>query len=661
MEQSGEQEESQNEKTISLGIDFGNSKISSAIWNNKNKGPEMVLIDGKPSFPSTVYCTGISNKREEGSNEEGGENPSSRQTNISISAEAGVEFDENKNLENYITDIKRFIGQKNTNEELGKIIVKYKIDVDENDNIVCSLFNEKIQFEFIAKFLFEKIKDLAEKQYNSKVYACTISIPNGFNSTQREAIENAAKLAGIRKVFIIHDPLSTLIYYSFKEKCFNKNNENILVIDFGSSKLDITILERNEKNKIKVIATGGDSNLGGDIFNEEIRKEVLQLYKDEGGIVPEEQDPDRLIKIHKLDKEVEKVKKELTFKDEAHINLEKFDDKKDLKYTTKIEVFNEMNAQNYKNIIELIDKVLIESEIPPQDIKTILLQGDALRVKKLKELIKNKYPDSDIVDNKYEAVAQGAAIHVAYKLGLLKENPFGNFKIYDIIPLSLGIRGEGDLMSVILKRGCKVPSKVKKYYITTQDNQTSIKFEIYTGERKLVKDNIPLAKIILKGLPQKNKGQVRIEIIFEVDENFVLHVNATEESTKTTSQCHVYINGFLTQNQILEKVEEAKIHKEEDQMELERIQSRLKLNDKIFEYNHLYEGNEDILRELESYRNWIKHSSTVPKEEYEKKLKELIDTMQKDKTENKGRKQNMNNTAKKNINKTEEEKNPESK
>ena len=296
----------------------------------------------------------------------------------------------------------------------------------------------------------------------------------------------------------------------------------------------------------------------------------------------------------------------------------------------------------------------------PEDINHIILQGEALRVVTLTNLIKNEYQDCDIITDLYDSVAYGSAIYTAQKLNVMNNDQFKNFKIYDITPLSLGIRGEGDLMSVILPRGTRVPIQVMKYYITTQDNQSNIKFEIYAGERKLIKDNIILDRIILKGLPQMNKGQVRIEVIFDVDENFILHVTAKELSNNITKTCDVVINECLSQNQILDMVEDAQKHEQEDTEERERIQAMLRLNDKIFEYSHLYEGNEDILRELESYRNWIKHSTTVLKEEYEKKLKELNDTMVKDRNESKTRKQTVN-SVKKTNNKIEEEKNPENK
>ena len=653
MEQTGEQEEISQENCLTLGIDFGNSKISAAVWDAKRKEPSMVLTDGKTKILSTLYVKGLPKRQNQ---EEGGSD--NHPSNIDLNPDVGVEFTSDKNPDFFVYDIKRFIGQKNTNEDLEMFTsnLKYKLDVDENNNIVC--FNEKIQFEYLAKYLFEKIKNSAEKQFEKEVYACTISVPNGFNSNQRNAIETAAKMAGIKKVYIIHDPLSTAIYYASKNKIQKK--QNLLIIDFGSSKLNVTLLEINPKNAIKIKKTGGDSYLGGIIFNNELVNDVLEFYRGEGGNKPQEQDQDYLAKMIKIEQEVKKLKEELTFKQESNIHIEAFDGQKDLNYSLKRENFDELNNAHYNRIMKLINEVVQESGIPPNEIH-IILQGDAIRVKTLTNLIKEEYRDSIIIDDLYDAVAEGAAIHVAQKLNMMNNEQFKNFRIYDITPLSLGVRGEGDLMSVIVKRGFRVPIKIQKFYITTQDNQSNIKFEIFAGERKLIKDNIQLDRIILKGLPQMNKGQVRIEVIFEVDENFILHVTAKELTSNITSRCDVVINEDLSQNQILTMIEDAKIHEQEDLVEKERIQSRLRLNDKIFEYSHLYEGNEDILRELESYRNWIKHSSTVSKEEYEKKLKELNDTMLKDKNESKTRKQTANNNTKKTNNKIEEEKNPENK
>ena len=221
----------------------------------------------------------------------------------------------------------------------------------------------------------------------------------------------------------------------------------------------------------------------------------------------------------------------------------------------------------------------------------------------------------------------------------MNNKQFDNFKIYDITPISLGIRTEGDLMSIILPRGSRVPIKAIKRFNTTEDNQNNIKIDIYEGERKLIKDNILLKKIMIKNLPLKYKKEVKVEVCFEVDEEFFLTVTAKELSNNIQKSCQVVINENLSQGQILKMLEDAKKNEKEDREEKERIKVMLKLNDKIFEYCHYFEGNENILRELEGYRTWIKHSPHALKEEYEKQLKELNDKMSKEKN-------NINNTRK---------------
>ena len=224
----------------------------------------------------------------------------------------------------------------------------------------------------------------------------------------------------------------------------------------------------------------------------------------------------------------------------------------------------------------------------------------------------------------------------------MNNTQFENFKIYDITPISLGLRTEGDLMSVMLPRGSRVPIKVVKRFITTQDNQNTIKFEIFEGERKLIKDNRKIAKIILRNIPQLNKKQVKVEVMFEVDEDFILTVTCKELTNNIEKSCQMIINEDLTQKQIIDMIENSKQFDAEDAHEKERIKAMLKLNDKIFEYIHLYEGDEDILRELEGYRNWLKHSEHAEKVEYENKLNELNEKMNQDKNNKNIEKQNGN-------------------
>lgn len=635
MNQPNDQNEKDEEPGLALGIDLGNSKISAAIWNRKRKAPSIVLIDEKQQLPSTIYFKGIIPKNEERQNEE---------INITEdSFDVGADYSSDKNVEYYLYDIKKLLGQKTSNEELVDIIqnLKYKITEDQDNNILYSLEGNGISFDFLLKLIINKIKISAENQFNDKVINCTISVPHSFNNNQRMAIKNAAYNSGIKNIYIINEPLSTAIYYASKNKI--QKNENILIVDFGSSKLDVTLLSVTNKNSIKVRATGGDATLGGDIFNSEMKNDILRSFKIEGG--SDINDPKKLLQLENL---IEKAKKELTFKEEAEeIRINQFDDKTDLIYSIKRQNFNSINNEVYDQIYKTINKVIVESKIPLKELNHIILQGDAIRVVGLTNLIRKKFENIDIITDLYDSIAYGNAIYTAKKMDVMNNKQFDNFKIYDITPISLGIRTEGDLMSIILPRGSRVPIKAIKRFNTTEDNQNNIKIEIYEGERKLIKDNILLKKIIIKNLPLKYKKEVKVEVCFEVDEEFILTVTAKELSNNIQKSCQVVINENLSQGQILKMLEDSKKYEKEDKKEKERIKAMLKLNDKIFEYCHYFEGNENILRELEGYRTWIKHSPHALKEEYEKQLKELNDKMSKEKNSNSNtRKQTETNTKK---------------
>jgi molecular chaperone DnaK (HSP70) len=521
----------------------------------------------------------------------------------------------------FIYDIKKLLGQKKKKEnEQVLSSLKYKIGIDQEENILYNLEENYIQYDYLSSILIDKIKRAAEAQFKDVVNSCTISVPHGFNYNQRAAVKNAAIMAGIKNVFIINEPLSTAIYYASKNKI--QKTENILIIDFGSSKLDVTLVSINNKNSIKVKMAGGDSTLGGDIFNKDLFNDVMNSFKYEEG-----KEVTDIQKLLLLDNTIEKAKKILTFQQETDIKIEKLDGEKNLNYKLKRSNFNEISKENYNKIYNLINKVIIDSKMKLENLDHIILQGEAIRIVGLTDLIKEKFKDIDIIDDLYDSIAYGNAIYTAKKLEIMNNSQFDNFKIYDITPISLGIRTEGDLMSVMLPRGSRIPVTAIKRFNTTQDNQNTIKFEIYEGERKLIKDNRRIERIILKNLPQMNKKEVKVEVVFEVDEEFILTVICREISNNIQNTCQIIINEDLTQKEILNMIEEAKKYEKEDQQEKERIQVMLKLNDKIFEYSHFYEDNEDILRELEGYRNWIKHTPNASKEEYEEKLKELNEKM----------------------------------
>ena len=298
METQNEQRTINEPKGLALGIDFGNSKISAAVWDSNKKTTSIVLIDGKHQIQSTLYYINKIEKKE-------GEQNVELQIDKN-SFDIGVDFTEDKNMDYFIYDIKKFLGQKK-NEEIDQMLLslKYKIGIDQEENILYNLEENYMQYENLSSILIEKIKKVAETQFKDVVNSCTISVPHGFNNNQRNAIKNAAFMAEIKNVFIINEPLSTAIYYVSKNKI--QKTENILIIDFGSSKLDVTLLSINNKNVIKIKKAGGDSTLGGDVFNKDIFNDVINSYKYEEG--KDIKDPQKLIT---LENSIENAKKLLT-------------------------------------------------------------------------------------------------------------------------------------------------------------------------------------------------------------------------------------------------------------------------------------------------------------------------------------------------------------
>ena len=337
-----QQEDKTVDKGLALGIDFGNSQISAAVWRPEKRAPDMLKFGNKSSFPATLYFSDLAEKHNlEARQNEGEANESKIEENPSdITPKVGEEFTNDKNIDYFVYDVKKYMG-KNIDLEKIKGEVCYNVTMDENGNFLC--FDEKIPFEKMAKFFIEKVVNTAKEQFQKDVNCCTISVPHGFNNDQRTAVINAANEAGIKDVYIINDPLSTGIYYISKNKLLN--SEYFLVIDFGSSKLDITLLNISKHNSIRVKLSGGSSECGGNIFDCELLKEVKETYKSEGGQIPN--DP---IKMQLLNKKVEEAKIKLTFQNEAIIEEKKLDNKKELKYTIKRERFDELNKDNYNKV-----------------------------------------------------------------------------------------------------------------------------------------------------------------------------------------------------------------------------------------------------------------------------------------------------------------------
>ena len=524
-----------------------------------------------------------------------------------------------------VYNIKQILGQKYSSKYLQNMMPNLSFKLEEKeDRPTLKIKEELISFEEIASFLFKKCIDDAEENFKNKVGNIVVSIPHSFNNNQRKAIKDSIRIAGCDKIHIINDTTAALIYYAFKFHI--QKNENFLICDMGQNKLDCSVISIDKNNIIQVLSSGGDNRFGGEKFNQPLFKYVYDNFIAEGGNDFKKNPKSKF----DFNCAIEAAKRNLTFVKETEINLPKIDGENDLIQVITREEFDKINEKNYKYVLECIDNVILESKIERNNLNNVILLGESLRIPKLVNLLEEKFEDTNFINDFYDAVSMGSAIYSAHVSNKLNSEKFKNFKVFDITQLSLGIRTEGDLISTILPRGSKIPVKAVKSFLTTQENQKKIKFEIYEGERKFSRDNELLCRIILKGIPEGPRGSINIEVTFEIDEDGILKVQAIQPETNIEAHIIAAANGNMEEEEIKEIIQKAKLAKSDDEKNEERVKAQLKLNEEILNYTKIYGEDENLWPIIEEYRNWLMHAGNVPKEELEKKRCELKKKMSKE-------------------------------
>ena len=672
LEQKKKQKNNENnlnfENTLSIGIDFGTKKTISAIWNKSKKRPEIIKDPetNKTKFPSVInFSSNIQyfenneieksfiKKKELNIPPPEGDNPNMEEDKIKETSSYQVFHTQSlcpdyiddfskSNLNNNIYDIKKVLGEKFSSNYLQNLIPKLNYQILENKNSdrpKIKVNNKEVSFEQITSFIFKKVINNAEKIYNQKVSSIVISVPNNFCNSKRQSIIHSANIAGIKHIHLLNDTTAGLIYYIFNKYLIKK--EYYLVIDLGAANLDLSLIEVSPKGYIKVIYSMGYGYFGGDNITEELLNFYLNSFCNEYYIKKETilENKNNIIILYN---EIEKAKINLIYQKSSYIHIDKFDGENDLDYILTRTDFDTLMNKHYNFIIESIDEIFIQSKFNKDQLNNIILLGEHFKLPKLIELISQKFDYCNIINDYDEAVTLGCAIYASKISNKINEEKISKIKIYEITQLTLGIRTEGNLMSVILPRGSKIPIKAIKNFITTQDYQNKIKFEIYEGERKITKLNNLLCELTLKNLPECLKGEVSVDVIFEIDSDGILTITAIEKNTKMKSQISTSANGNLTTDEIKQIIIEAEKAKEEDEKEEIRIRSIIKFNDDIIKNLHIYSEIESVRKMLEGYKNWLKQNPDLPKEEYEKKNEEMNNNLPQDIVEVNQNRENMN-------------------
>lgn len=470
------------------------------------------------------------------------------------------------NPENTFYSVKRFIGRRYDEVTNEATEVSYKV-LSSGGNVKVDSPGAGKQFapeEISAKVLRKLVED-ASKYLGETVTQAVITVPAYFNDSQRQATKDAGKIAGIEVMRIINEPTAASLAYGFDKK----SNETILVFDLGGGTFDVSVLEVGD-GVFEVLATSGDTHLGGDDFDKKIVDFLAEQFrKDEGIDLRKDKQA-----LQRLTEAAEKAKIELSSVTQAEINLPFItatqDGPKHLDMTLTRAKFEELCADLIDRCRIPVEQALRDAKLKKDNIDEVVLVGGSTRIPAVQQLVKNllgKEPNQTV--NPDEVVAVGAAIQA----GVLGGEVTG-ILLLDVTPLSLGVETLGGVMTKIIPRNTTIPTKKSEVFSTAVDGQTNVEIHVLQGEREFANDNKSLGTFRLDGIPPAPRGVPQIEVVFDIDANGILNVTAKDKGTGKEQSISITGASTLDKTDIDRMVREAEQNASSDKERREKIERK---------------------------------------------------------------------------------------
>lgn len=527
-----------------VGIDLGTTNSVLAVLEGGE--PEVIInAEGSRLTPSVVGFT-KSGERLVGA-------PAKRQAVV--------------NPENTIFSIKRFMGRRYEEVETERQRVPYKVvrGAKGEARVFIPAAGRDFTPEEISAMILRKLKEDAERYLGEQITEAVITVPAYFNDAQRTATKNAGEIAGLKVLRIINEPTAAAMAYGFGKERSGK----ILVWDLGGGTFDVSILEVGE-GVYEVLATAGDTHLGGDDFDERIANYLADEFMKQHGI-DLRKDPQAL---QRLLEAAEKAKVELSSLPQTVINLPFITadatGPKHLDMTLTRAKFEELTADLVERCVGPFKQALSDAGLKPSDLDDVILVGGATRMPCIQELVRKltgREPRRDI--NPDEVVAMGAAIQAGVLKGELKD-----IVLIDVIPITLGVETLGGVFTPLIERNTAIPVRKSEIFTTAADGQTTVEIHVLQGERPMARDNRSLGRFNLTGIPPAPRGVPQIEVTFDVDANGILHVTAKDLATGNQQSITITGSTNLTKEEIDRMIKEAEAHAEEDRRRREEAETR---------------------------------------------------------------------------------------